>query len=166
VVIDGNQQVVNPIQMLDVRPTISFNRITESADSAMSASPNSFDETNFHAPRYQTAGTFTSDYERVGPEIHSNTLINNSTNGLFIKIETPVGNSLQPLTVAGRFDDTDIVHVLAENLVIQGSSSEPFPVSGFIASGGRPRDLFAAHGWCAGIGHLQLQSHVCRRQRL
>ena len=126
VVIDGNQQVVNPIQMTDVRPTISFNRITESADSAMSASPNSFDETNFHTPRYQTAGTFTSDYERIGPEIHSNTLINNSTNGLFIRIETPAGNTLQPLTVPGRFDDTDIVHVLAENLVIQGSSSEPF----------------------------------------
>ena len=49
-----------------------------------------------------------------------------STNGLFIRIETPAGNTLQPLTVPGRFDDTDIVHVLAENLVIQGSSSEPF----------------------------------------
>ena len=57
--------------------------------------------------------------------IHANRLLNNSTNGLFIRIETPAGNDLQPLTVSGRFDDTDIVHVLAENLVIQGSDGDP-----------------------------------------
>ncbi len=125
VVIDGVQQVVNPIQLVQVRPTISFNRITDSSDSAMSASPNSFEETNFHSPRFQAAGVFTSDYQRIGPDIHANFVNNNSTNGLFIRIETPAGNVLRPLTVAGRFDDTDIVHVLAENLVIQGSQGDP-----------------------------------------
>ncbi len=125
VVIGGIQQIVNPIQMTETRPTISFNRITNSADSAMSASPNSFDETNFHSPRFQAAGVFTSDYERIGPEIHSNFLLNNSTNGLFVRIDTPAGNALRPLTVSGRLDDTDIVHVLAENLVIQGSQGDP-----------------------------------------
>jgi hypothetical protein len=125
VVIGGIQQVFNPIQMVETRPTITFNRITNSADSAMSASPNSFDETNFHSPRFQAAGIFTSDYERIGPDIHSNFLLNNSTNGLFIRIETPAGDALLPMTVSGRFDDTDIVHVLAENLVIQGSLGDP-----------------------------------------
>ena len=57
VVIDSVQQVVNPIQLMQMRPTISFNRITNSADSAISASPNSFDETNFHSPRYQAAAS-------------------------------------------------------------------------------------------------------------
>ena len=126
VVIDSIQQVVNPIQMIQTRPTISFNRILHSADSAMSASPNSFDETNFHSPRFQSNGEFTSDYARIGPDIHGNFLLENSTNGLFIRIETPTGEDLRPLTVAGRFDDTDVVHVLSENLVIQGSQGEPF----------------------------------------
>ncbi|MFV1964695.1 MAG: S8 family serine peptidase, partial [Pirellulaceae bacterium] len=126
VVIDSIQQIVNPIQMVETRPTISFNKIINSADSAMSATPDSFDETNFLAPRFQADGRFTSDYERVGPDIHANLLLNNSTNGLFIRIETPAGGARRPLTVSGRFDDTDIVHVLAENLIIQGSPGEPF----------------------------------------
>jgi hypothetical protein len=60
-------QVVNPIQILESRPTISYNRITDSADAAMSADPNSFEETNFHSPQFQRNRLFTSDYERVGP---------------------------------------------------------------------------------------------------
>ena len=50
VVINGLPQVVAPIEMLDSRPTLTFNRITFSADAAMAASPNSFAETNFHEP--------------------------------------------------------------------------------------------------------------------
>ncbi|MBI2477592.1 MAG: hypothetical protein HYV60_02765, partial [Planctomycetia bacterium] len=125
-VINSIQQIVNPIQLLETRPTISFNRITNSADSAISATPNTFDETNFLAPRFQIDGAFTSDYERIGPDIHANTLLGNSTNGLFIKVETPAGGQQRALTVSGRFDDTDIVHVLAENLIIEGSPGEPF----------------------------------------
>ncbi len=126
IVIESQQQVVNPIQMIQTRPTVSFNNIFHSADAALSASPNSFDETNFHAPRYQAGGEFTSDYSRIGPDIYGNRLLDNSTNGLFIRIDTPAGNSLRTFTVSGRFDDTDVVHVLAENLVIQGSQGEPF----------------------------------------
>jgi hypothetical protein len=126
VVIDSIQQVVNPIQIVGMRPTISFNTITNSADAAMSAAPDSFAETNFHAPQYQKDGQFTSDYQRVGPDIHGNRIFDNSTNGLFIRIETPAGDALRSLTVSGRIDDTDIVHVLTENLVIQGSSGDPY----------------------------------------
>jgi hypothetical protein len=56
----------------------------------------------------------------VGPEIHGNTVVDNSINGLFIRVRTPAGQDLQPMTVSGRWNDTDIVHVLSENLRVQG----------------------------------------------
>ncbi|HUG68036.1 MAG TPA: hypothetical protein VMM76_09800 [Pirellulaceae bacterium] len=120
VVINSVAQVVNPIHIIDTRPTIAFNSISRSADAAISASPNSFEETNFHAPRHQKFA-FTSDYDRVGPDIYKNAVFGNSVNGLFIRIQTPAGNSIRPMTVSGRFDDADIVHVFGENLLIQGT---------------------------------------------
>jgi hypothetical protein len=129
--------------MLDRRPTVTFNTIRNSANAAMSANPDSFEETNFQAPRFWTtfssspsynpsqignpapSASFTLDYSRVGPDIHGNRLINNSTNALFVRTKTPAGEVLEELTVAGRFDDTDIVHVLEENLVIRGTPSGP-----------------------------------------
>ncbi len=125
VVIDGVQQIVTPIEVFGMRPTVTFNSITKSADSAISADPDSFEETNFHAPRYQLANPFTSDYQRVGPEIHNNSLIGNSINGLFIRIQTPAGTEVKTLTVSARFDDTDITHVIAENLAIEGTVGVP-----------------------------------------
>jgi hypothetical protein len=92
----------------------------------LSADPNSFHETNFHSPRFQLFNRFTSDYQRVGPEINGNILVNNSTNGLFVSILTPAGNQVRKLTVPARFDDTDVVHVIAENLEIQGTPGAPF----------------------------------------
>ncbi len=120
VVIDSVQQTINAVQIVDMRPTVTNNRITRSADAAMTATPDSFLETLFSEPIYQRKGIFTPDYDRVGPEIHSNTLVNNSINGLFIKVETPTGGTTRQLTVPGRFDDTDITHVVAENIIIQG----------------------------------------------
>ncbi|MCH5377264.1 MAG: hypothetical protein JJ992_25150, partial [Planctomycetes bacterium] len=122
--VDTVDQVINPVQMIDMRPTITFNTITFSADAALSAAPNSFEETNFHSPEYQLVEEFTSDYERIGPEIHGNRLVDNSINGLFIRIVTPAGTELRSLTVPGRFDDVDIVHVISENLKIQGQPGE------------------------------------------
>ncbi len=121
VVVDGVSQVVTPIQMIDSRPTVSFNHISLSADAAMSATPNAAEETNFHSPKYQLPGAFTSDYDRVGPDLHGNTLVENSLNGLFIRITTPAGNTTQKMTVTGRWDDADIVVVLQENLKIAGT---------------------------------------------
>jgi hypothetical protein len=141
--VDSLSQVVTPINILDRRPTVSFNTISNSANAAMSANPDSFEETNFQAPRfwptfsnvvgYNPSGigaaaasrSFTLDYDRVGPDIHGNTLVNNSTNALFVRTRTPAGNVLEELTVAGRFDDTDIVHVLEENLSVRGTPSGP-----------------------------------------
>ncbi|MFO0869761.1 MAG: GEVED domain-containing protein [Pirellulales bacterium] len=129
VVVASVAQIVNPIHLVDARPTVMFNTITRSADAAMSASPNSFQEDNFHSPPYQFV-PFTSDYERVGPDIHGNQLVDaagnsNSINGLLVRVRTPAGNTLRKLTVPARFDDRDIVHVLNENLAIDGTPGGP-----------------------------------------
>jgi hypothetical protein len=124
VTVDTVNQTINPIFLAETRPTISYNTLSRNATAAISADPNSFEETNFHSPRFQLISPFTSDYVRVGPQIHGNRLINNSLNGLFIRIATPAGGELKTLTVPGRFDDTDIVHILAENLKIQGQPGE------------------------------------------
>jgi hypothetical protein len=138
VVIDSVQQTVNSIQIADMRPTVTFNRITNAADSAMSATPDSFEETLFSDVRYQRKGAFTPDYDRVGPEIHDNLLINNSINGIFIKVSTPAGGELKQLTVPGRFNDTDIVHVIAENIVVSGN-----PGGGLLDSTIAPSNLIS-----------------------
>ncbi|MCC6756189.1 MAG: hypothetical protein IT199_07445, partial [Solirubrobacterales bacterium] len=56
-----------------------------------------------------------------GPDIRGNTLLNNSTNGLFVKTVTSAGGTLTGLDVAARWDDKDITYVLGENLIIQGT---------------------------------------------
>ena len=122
VVIDGQSQVVTPIQMIDARPTVSYATITNSSDAAMSATPNSFAETNFHSPLEQGTASFTVDYDRVGPDLHNNRLVGNSLNGLQIRLRTGSGAQLEKMTVQGRFDDIDIVHIIPENLEIAGTA--------------------------------------------
>ena len=131
VVINSVEQIVTPIHLTRTRPAVSFNSITFSADAAISASPDSFEETNFNAPEFQTdpatgaTAPFTPDYQRVGPDIHGNRLVDNTLNALFVRVETPAGQSLKPLTVSGRWDDTDVVHVVSDNLRIQGTPGGP-----------------------------------------
>jgi hypothetical protein len=130
VVVDADQVTVSPIQVIDTKPTVTFNRITNSADAAMSAAPNSFEEISYQSPRFQGAGAFTADYDRVGPDIHRNSLANNTFNGLFIRVATESGQPPVEQTIAARWDDTDIVHILSENLILAG------------AAGGALRDEF------------------------
>ncbi|MBU6174152.1 MAG: hypothetical protein KGQ60_10125, partial [Planctomycetes bacterium] len=120
VFVDGVSQVITPIHIIDSRPTIANNLITRSADAAMAATPNTFREDNFVDPRSQANGFFVADYDRVGPDIHGNRVINNTLNGLFIKTRTGVAENPETLTVAARFDDVDITHVMGENLVVEG----------------------------------------------
>ncbi|MGB1925201.1 MAG: peptidase, partial [Rubripirellula sp.] len=121
VLIDSVQQLVNPVQIVDMRPTVTFNRVTFSADSAISAAPNSFEETSFQAPTYQRGGAFTADYDRVGPDIRSNLMVENSINGLFVRVTTTPVDPPKEFTVSARFDDTDVVHYVAENLSVVGT---------------------------------------------
>jgi hypothetical protein len=94
--------------------------ITRSADAAMSATPNSFREDNFNDPRSQGNGLFVADYDRVGPDIRGNRIVNNTVNGLFIRTRTGAAENPETITVAARFDDLDIVHVVGENLIVDG----------------------------------------------
>ncbi len=126
IIIDSAQQIVNPIQIVDGRPTITNNTVTQSADAALSATPNSFEETLFSDLRFQSNGSFTPDYNRVGPDIHGNRFVRNSLNGLFIKVQTLPGEALRPVSLAARFDDVDVTHLLSENLLIQGTPAVRF----------------------------------------
>jgi hypothetical protein len=120
VVIDNDPTLVDPIHIADSRPTISYNTISQSAHAAISANPDAFLETTFIENIYQFGGLFTPDYSRSGPDIDGNFVIDNTINGVFVRIDTLAGNQPDRLNVAGRFDDTDIVHVLQENLIING----------------------------------------------
>lgn len=104
--VDSQVQSFAPIQVENTRPTIVFNTITGSAGAGIAATPNSFEESG----------------GRIGPELRGNRLIDNSTNGLFIKIFTRFGTPLEQLDVPARLKSTDIVYVLQENLVVTGGA--------------------------------------------
>lgn len=123
VFVDSVEQVFSSLHLIDARPTLTFNTITNSSDAAVSASPNSFDDV----------------LGRIGPDVHGNYLAGNTINGLFIRIQTSLGSTLDKLTVNGRFNDVDITHVLTENLQIEGNPGGPLVVGGNVTSrpGGR-----------------------------
>ncbi len=144
ITLGSDEIVVTPVHMIDARPTVTNNVITRSAGAAMSANPDSFEESNFHDPATQRQAydavtgdrPFTVDYRRVGPEIHGNRLVlleqdpanptqmlrhDNSLNGLFVRISTSELQPIETMTVSGRFDDKDIVHIIQENLEIEGT---------------------------------------------
>ncbi len=122
VIVDGVSQVITPINIIDSRPTIANSLITRSADAAMSATPNSFREDDFRDPKSQAAGLFIPDYDRVGPNIYGNRVVNNTVNGLFVKTRTGASQTLETITTTARFDDIDIPYVLGENLIVSGTA--------------------------------------------
>lgn len=126
--VSGDPSVFRPIHMATARPTVTFNTITNSADAAMSATPNSFEESEFLGSGFQ------AEYTRVGPKVYGNTLSQNSINGLFISVQTSssTGQVLDELTVNGRIANTDIVHVLTETLLINGNAGGLINVNGTV----------------------------------
>ncbi len=111
----GTGDIVSAIEMLNARPAVWFNMLANNLDAAISANPDSFDDR----------------LGRIGPDIHGNILTNNSLNGLFVQIATttdPVTGDavLDQLEKSARFDDTDIVHIITENLTINGEPGGPF----------------------------------------
>ena len=104
--IDGQISPIAPIRLDAVRPTLINNRITFNADASISADPSSFEETNFTELRYQRDQAFEPDYQRVGPLIYGNTLVNNSINGVLVRVDTAAGGVREKLNVPARFDDT------------------------------------------------------------
>ncbi|WP_417734576.1 tandem-95 repeat protein [Rosistilla oblonga] len=152
VTVNSQSQTVNPIHMSAARPTLLYNEIQFSADAAISADGDSFLETNFNSPLYQRNDAFVSDYDRVGPDIRGNVLLSNSTNGLFVRVDTPAGEATKQLSVPARFDDTDIVHVIGENLLIQGTPGGPIlestkpPATGIVSNASANADSTLATG--------------------
>jgi len=139
VIVNGVRGVYTPIHMVEARPTVTFNTITNSADAAISGDPNSFADTKFQ--NWDHFQPFTADYERVGPKVFGNRLTAeyvtsvdpdavpvehiNSINGMFVRIHTLAGRPVEEMEVPGRFDDWDIVHVISENLFINGTPTGP-----------------------------------------
>ena len=83
--------------------------IRNSADAAISADPNSFEDS----------------LGRIGPDIHDNLLVDNSINALFVRIRTQLGEALDRFSVPARWDDVDVVHVVSENLLIDSTPGGP-----------------------------------------
>ena len=106
VLIDGSLQSIAPLHLESSRPSIAFNTVSDSAGAAISADPNSFEE---------TAG-------RAGPAIRGNVVRGNSVNGLLVRIRTAFGQPLDRLSVAARFASPDITYVIPENLHIAGGA--------------------------------------------
>ncbi|WP_442506520.1 tandem-95 repeat protein [Novipirellula sp. SH528] len=105
VFVDANELTFTPIHVIDARPTISFNHISNSQNAAISASPDSFDDS----------------MGRIGPDVHGNYLVQNKIDGLNVRVNISNGSPIERLTVPGRFDDTDIAHVLTQSLIISGN---------------------------------------------
>ena len=125
VLIGGQSIVVSPIDMAVTRPTIINSSITESADAAIAATPSTFTETRFTAPSYQSGGAFSPDYDRVGPHVWGNTVVDNTINGMFVRVRTRAGDVLETISTSARFDDGDIPIVLTETLRIEGTPGGP-----------------------------------------
>ncbi len=68
-IVESLQQIVNPITLVESRPGIYHNVISLSEDSAISADPDSFEESTFNSTAFQGV-PFTADYERSGPDIY------------------------------------------------------------------------------------------------
>jgi len=124
-----NNLIYTPIQMIEARPTVSYNTIRYSANAAMSGDPNSFADTRFWGTD-ALGNDYITDYQRIGPDIHGNRLVQNSLNGLFVGIDTPAGQPSDELEVAARWDDLDIVHIVAQHLLISGTPGGPAAVAG------------------------------------
>ena len=111
VVVDSVEDTYSSVHMLDARPAVTFNTITLSADAAISANPDSFDDS----------------LGRIGPDIYGNRISDNSVNGLLVRTRaTSANNALSVQTVFGRWDDIDITHVVSDNLILQGQPGGRF----------------------------------------
>ncbi|MCC9601167.1 tandem-95 repeat protein [Stieleria sp. JC731] len=109
VFVEANELLFTPIYIDDARPTLTFNFVSNSLGAAISASPDSFDDS----------------LDRIGPDVSGNFLQENTIDGMFIRVITPLGGTIDKLDVNGRFDDTDIPHVFTENLIINGAAGGP-----------------------------------------
>ncbi|WP_218934549.1 GEVED domain-containing protein [Rosistilla ulvae] len=117
ILVESKPEVISPVELSETRATIANSTFSYSADAAIEASADTFQDDKFTLLEGQAA----PDYTRVGPDIYDIQFIDNTINGMFIRSQTRDGQGVEKLTVQARFDDLDVVHVLAENLEIQGT---------------------------------------------
>ncbi len=103
------EEQFTPVYLVGARPSVSFTTIRESADAAISADPRSFEDT----------------IDRSGPKIHSNLIEDNTINGLFVRIRTELGKAIDTFDLPSRWSNTEIVHVVTENLLISATAGGP-----------------------------------------
>ena len=115
VVVNSVQQHFDPIHLVTSRPTISFNTITHSANAAISADPNSFQESEFQGTRTSPPTT-----PAAGPTHYGNHAVEQQHQRPVRAHPHRQRASLDPLTVSARFSTTDMVYVIKENLDIAG----------------------------------------------
>ena len=147
--VNSVRTVFDPIYMTDTRVTASHNTISKSADAAMSANPNTFQESEFEGnPGVGSGDVYTADYNRVGPDLDSNLLAGNSINGLLVRIATNAGEPLDKLTLSARFNARDLVYVVPENLEIAGNPGGPLIESSGTSELGQagPQQIVAVGG--------------------
>ncbi len=116
--VDSVEEVYDPIYMDAARPSISYNTIQQSASAALSASPNTFDDDGLSSV---TGALVAFDDRRIGPDIHDNRVVNNSLNGMFVRVRTLAGSPIDYVDVPTRWNDADIVHIVTENIEIAGT---------------------------------------------
>ena len=114
VMVGAIEDTYTSIHLESARPTIAYTTVQYGSGGAISADLASFEETN----------------DRIGPDIHGNTVLNNSINGLFVRIPTEYGSVTETLQTAARWDDTDIIHVVTENLFIEGTAGGSYYTGG------------------------------------
>ncbi|NLS92909.1 MAG: S8 family serine peptidase, partial [Planctomycetaceae bacterium] len=119
VMVDSVEDNYTSIHMLSARPTIAYSTVQYGAGGAISADLASFEDT--HEMNTATG----VQIERSGPDIHGNTVLHNSVNGLSVRIPSDFGQPQEVLEVAARWDDTDIIHVVETNLLIRGTPGGP-----------------------------------------
>ncbi len=155
VVVNSTSESFDPLHLIDARPTISFNTISNSANAAVSANPNSFEESEFQGL------TFTADYERSGPKIYRNTLSNNTINALFVRVrtDTDTGAVIDRMTVPGRFTTTDMVYAIEENLIIGGSPGGYYTDAGGLTARANGR-LAIDPGVIVKLGGVRIETQI------
>ncbi|MBY0585695.1 hypothetical protein K2X85_00875 [bacterium] len=120
----GTPALRGAIDVRGARPTISNSVFQLNSYSAITADPDSFTESD-----YGRFVNFTVDYDRVGLEVHGNTVVDNSFNGMVINIDTPVADQLERWKSSARFNDSDIVHIIPEDIIVGGNPGGPIDIT-------------------------------------
>lgn len=152
--VESIERPVATIDLTGARPALTNLTIRRAANAAISADPDSFEESHF-----DQLFSFV-DYERIGFHARGVQLVDNSLNGAFVRVVTPsVSALINKVAVPARFDDTELVHIIGENLIIQGNPGGPLSVGGTLR--GRPSGRLAIDpGVVVKLGGSRIEAEV------